>query len=441
MVIIKQKKFFQKNFYAQRGASMLEVILAVALVLMLVPFMYYHIADMNNTVKDVALANQIVKLRDPVVDYVRVNQSDFSSDDGSAVPFTATELASIAPLATNGWVFRNDMVGGSSIEVYLVFSLGTAYRTAHIAKYIGSDAALVSDDNIAYSNDWAVSFDDNLTPGDLVFKITHDFSEADNDKYLHRGTIGGANLNRMERDLNMNFNNLYNVKNISIPNPADCSADVCCTGADCGWAYINSGQALFLNTGTNTLIVNNATFSSGAEIKTSGGTPHIGKLTVLGDIINLGEIDTKLIDATSGTLFAQNIMLSGNLNVGNNLSLGTDNDLHLGDTNAMILNATYLENTTGDGVINIGSDGKGEIAISSDILPTEDEYNKGNGASFVMGQGAGVLKYGFYVSSYGDVVAPAFSVPLGYFFKVQEMDPYQILNTCPFNDIVDTLIM
>lgn len=440
MHVNKQTNFLNKNFMAQRGASMLEVILAVALVLMLVPFMYYHIADMNNTVKDVALANQIVKLRDPVVDFVRVNQSEFSSDDGSAVQFTAEELASIAPLAQSGWVFRNNMVGGSSIEVYLLFSLGTAYRTANIAKYIGSDAALVSDDNIAYSNDWAVSFDDDLTPGDLVFKITHDFSEADNDRYLHRGTIGGAHLNRMERTLNMNFNNLYNVKNISVPNPDGCSEDVCCDGDDCGVAYINSAQALFLNAGSGIVNVNNATFSSGAEIKTSDGSPHIGKLTVLGDVDNLKEIDTKTIDATAGMLYAQNISLSGNIEIGNNLSLGIDKELNLGETSALILNATYLENLTGDGVFNVGFDNKGgEVAISSDTLPEQKNYEEGKGSSFVMGQNSGILKYSLYKTESGEIIVPNLSIPQDYHLKIQEMDPYMILNTNPFNDVVQTL--
>lgn len=431
----KQTNFLNKNFMAQRGASMLEIILAVALVLMLVPFMYYHIADMNNTVKDVALANQIVKLRDPVVDFIRVHQSEFLSDGGMAIPFTDEELASIAPMAQSGWVFRNNMVGASSIEVYLLFSLGAAYRTANIAKYIGSDAALVSDDNIAYSNDWAVGFDEDLTPGDLVFKITHDFSEADNDRYLHRGTIGGAHLNRMERTLNMNFNNLYNVKNISVPNPDGCSEAVCCDGDDCGVAYINSAQALFLNAGSGIVNVNNATFLSGATIETSGGSPHIGKLTVLGDVNNLKEIDTKTIDATAGTLYAQNISLSGNIEIGNNLSLGIDKELNLGETTAYILNATYLENLTGDGVFIVGVDNKGEVAISSDELVG----GEGEGRSFVVGPNSGILKYSLYKTGSGEIIVPNLSIPQDYHLRIHGMEPFYILNTNPFSDVVQTL--
>ena len=427
---------------AQRGASMLEVILAIALVLMLVPFMYYHIADMNNTVKDVAMANQIVKLYDPVIDFIRVNNDDFTSEDGSAIPLTSEELAEIAPLAKNGWVFKNDIVGGNTVEIYLLFSFDSAYRTANIAKYIGADAALVSDDNVAYSGDWAVSFDDELTPGDLVFKITHDFSDADNNKFLHRGTIGGAHLNRMERDLNMNLNNLYNVKNITIPNPADCSTDDCCSGDNCGWAYIAGAQAKFLNAGTNTVNVNNAIFSKGAEIS-SVGEPHIGHLTVAGNVINLGEIDTETLEATSGTLYAQDIILTGNINIGSSLRLGIDQNLHIGDVSALILTAAYVENINDDGVAVIGAPDKGlgEVAITSDRLPTEDNYYDNNGVSFVVGSGSGILKYGLYVSNTDEVIVPPLSVPLDYNLRVSEIDPYAALNKNQFNDIVDNLTM
>jgi hypothetical protein len=389
---------------------MLEVILAVALVLMLVPFMYYHIADMNNTVKDVALANQIVKLRDPVVDFVRVNQSEFSSDDGSAVPFTAEELASIAPLAQSGWVFRNNMVGGSSIEIYLLFSLGTAYRTANIAKYIGSDAALVSDDNIAYSNDWAVSFDDDLTPGDLVFKITHDFSEADNDRYLHRGTIGGAHLNRMERTLNMNFNNLYNVKNISVPNPDGCSEDVCCDGDDCGVAYINSAQALFLNASENTLVVNNATFSRGGLLS---GSMDINTLAVYGDIINFDTINTVNFNTNLNDIMVNNVNIStaanddkskGEIEISNSLWLNGDVEevsFSIFETKNLLARS-YIDNT---GFFTINGD-KSEIVISGNAIQSD----KSKVGSFTFS--GGDLKYGLYCAEgCKKVKAPDFYIP------------------------------
>ena len=46
----KQDSFFE------RGASLLEVILSITLVLLLVPFLYGQITDMNDTVKNVIMA-------------------------------------------------------------------------------------------------------------------------------------------------------------------------------------------------------------------------------------------------------------------------------------------------------------------------------------------------------------------------------------------------
>ena len=192
MFINFEKKRLTKKFSSQRGASMLEVILAIALVLMLIPFMYYQIADMNNAVKDVAVANKIVKLQDRVIDFIRVNQSDFPAN-GELQEFTTEELEALAPADRrphSGWVFKN---ANGFTEIYLAFHFGSDYKTANIAKYIGSDAAIVSDDNAAYARDWAVNFgEDILTPGDLIFKITHNFSDSDSTQFLHRGTIGGS---------------------------------------------------------------------------------------------------------------------------------------------------------------------------------------------------------------------------------------------------------
>ena len=270
----------------QRGASLLEVILAIALALMLVPFMYNQISDMNNAVKDIAVANRIVKSRDGVINYIRVNQSLFS-DDEEGTELSESELAAIAPMAHSGWVFKTNTQGSEITEIFLAFKVGTDYQTANIAKYIGNDAAIVSSDNVAYSQNWAigVSEDFNFYPGDLIFRIAHDFGGDDKNKFLHRGTIWGGDseedvdlkLNRMQRNLHLNNFNIYNVAQITA-----------------NTAVANIAETRFIK--ANEINASKIYFMSGATIKTVNA--NFGSLYVLGDVIDFKTINTKQFESS-----------------------------------------------------------------------------------------------------------------------------------------------
>ena len=211
----------KKHINNQYGASLLEVILAIALSLVLIPFMYNQIADMNNSVKDIAIANKIVKSRDNVIEYVRLNQAVFDADDNDGFDIPQKDLYDISPLAHSGRIFKTDTQGSEYTEIFLAYRLNDSdYRTANVAKYIGNDAAIVSDDNIAWSQNWAIGVNGNFgfKPGDLVFHIVHSFSGDDKNKFLHRGTIWNnytdLKLNQMQRTLDLNNNNIYNVATI-----------------------------------------------------------------------------------------------------------------------------------------------------------------------------------------------------------------------------------
>ena len=73
MTVCKTKIFDN----ASRGASMTEVLLAMAIVAMAAPFLYSQIANTNNTLRDIAVANKIIALRDTVMNFVRLNQADW----------------------------------------------------------------------------------------------------------------------------------------------------------------------------------------------------------------------------------------------------------------------------------------------------------------------------------------------------------------------------
>lgn len=222
---IKMERYNKNNMNAQRGSSILETILAIALSLVLVPFIYFQISDMNNAVKDVAVANRIVKSQDKVIDFVRQNQGVFKVD-GSDITSELNELDLDLPNSTmhSAWVFKND----ATTEVYMAFTFDSEYKAANIAKYIGEDAAIVSNDNVAYAQNWAIGVSDdfNFYPGDLIFRISHDFGGEDRGHFLHRGSFGEDELNTMEQDLYMGNKDVQLVANITGDNLGSASAPI-----------------------------------------------------------------------------------------------------------------------------------------------------------------------------------------------------------------------
>ena len=114
-----------------------------------------------------------------------------------------------------GLVDKYAVNGAVITDVYLAFETpDDDLRTNKIARHIGGDAAVVDDDGIAYGNTWAVAAPDFLS-GDLIYRISRDVAGTDTSQYLHRGTSGEDNLNVMERDLNMNNYNVYNIATLS----------------------------------------------------------------------------------------------------------------------------------------------------------------------------------------------------------------------------------
>ena len=70
-MIVLNSKIFSDNC---RGASVLEVLLAMAIVAIATPFVYSQIAKTNRTVHDIAIARKIMSTRDAALNFVRMNQ-------------------------------------------------------------------------------------------------------------------------------------------------------------------------------------------------------------------------------------------------------------------------------------------------------------------------------------------------------------------------------
>ena len=290
---------------SQRGASMTEVLLAMAIVAMAAPFLYGQIADTNNTLRDIAAANKIIGLRDSVLNFVRLNQNTWP--DVAQIKLSDEELDSISDVPVAGFIDKYSLNGATVTDVYLSFDLNqSSLRTNQVARHIGSDAAVVGSDGIAYGGAWAVSAPD-FRPGDLIYKISRDLNGEDKTKYLHRTENSEEQLNTMFRDLNMNKNRAYNVGGVV---------------ADSG--KIKNASVPFIE--TSSLSADTLYFSSGASLDAQNTA--FGKLRVTGDMSGFRNIYANKLNgdgfSTDGRIITDRATVVNSVNVANNFELKSD---------------------------------------------------------------------------------------------------------------------
>ena len=289
----------------ERGASMMEVLLAMAIVALAAPFLYSQLADTTNTLRDMKAANEIIDLRDDVLNFVRLNQSEWP--DTAQIKLSEDELDEISELPTAGFIDKYLVRGATMTDVYLAFDMNdTELRTSQIARHIGADAAVVGGDGIAYGRAWAVAAPD-FKPGNLIYRISRDISGQDKSQYLHRTETGEENLNMMLRDLDMNNNRVYDVGGV-IANSAE----------------IRSASTQFVE--TPYLGAEKLYFSSGANL--DGDTAIFGSMRVTGDISGFRNIYADTLNGraytTQGRIITDRANVVNSVNIGNNLTLKSD---------------------------------------------------------------------------------------------------------------------
>lgn len=301
MTVFKTKIFDTKN----SGASMTEVLLAMAIVAMATPFVYNQIARTNQTIRDIAIANTIISTRDSVLNFIRINQDSWP--DAVQIKLDATDLESMSPNAFAGFIDKYPVVGTSMTDVYLAFKIDESYLHANqIAKHIGGDAAVVTDDGIAYGNTWAVAAPD-FQPGDLIYRITRNVSGEDTSKYLHRATSGEDDFNVMMRDLNMNKHHVHNAATVS---------------AESG--HMQNANAVFVN--SEEISAQNVYFSAGANM--DGENVSFDNLRVSGDMYGFRNMYADNLNGsaftTTGRIITDKAEILNSIKVGNNMVLKSD---------------------------------------------------------------------------------------------------------------------
>jgi hypothetical protein len=178
--------------------------------------------------------------------------------------------------------------------------------TARIASHIGSDAAVVSDDGVAYGPSWSASAPD-FKPGDLVYRITRDVSGSDTSQYLHRATSGEDELNVMFRDLNMARYNVYAVSTIS--------------ATDARAKNINTS---FVK--SDDVTADSIYFSAGVNMDGEG--VYVDNMRVTGDMNGFRSIVAKNVNGTgyttSGHIITDRALVSKSVNVAKDFVIKSD---------------------------------------------------------------------------------------------------------------------
>ena len=345
MTVSKTRIFDNKN----RGASILEVLMSMAIVAVAMPFVYSQINETNNNIRDMAIAHDIINLRPDVLNFVRLNQDTWP--DVAQIRMSPEDLGAISDGINVGFIDKYVVSGASITDVYLGFKTGaTNLHTANIAHHIGADAAVVGPDGIAYGRTWAVSAPE-FEPGDLVYRITRDVSGEDKTKYLHRGTSGDDELNVMMRDLDMGGYNIYDIG-----------------GVFASAARIRDVTSTFVT--TDDLNAQTIYFSNGANM--TGNNVSIGVLRVTDDIIGFRNIYANKLNnsgfTTTGRILADRATVTDTLNVAGNMNLKSDSARTISGFNGIKAGSVYTPYISTDEIMfyeNFGLTVSGELMMST----------------------------------------------------------------------------
>ena len=104
MTVCKSKIFTDETC----GASVMEVLLALGIVGLATPFIYNQIARSTQTVRDMAYAQQIMNVRDNVLNFVRMNQDKWP--EVAQIRLSDEELQTISDAPVAGLIDKNSAI-------------------------------------------------------------------------------------------------------------------------------------------------------------------------------------------------------------------------------------------------------------------------------------------------------------------------------------------
>lgn len=345
MVVSKFRILDDKN----HGASILEVLMSMAIVAIAMPFVYSQIVETNNNIRDMAIAHDISNLRPDVLNFIRLNQDTWP--EVAQIRMSDEDLKNISDGIDVGFIDKYVASGASITDVYLGFKTGrTNLHTANIAHHIGDDAAVVSSDGVAYGRTWAVSAPE-FNVGDLVYRVTRDVNNEDKTKYLHRGTSGDDELNVMLRDLNMGGYNIYDIG-----------------GVFASAMRIKDVTSTFVT--SDDLSAQTIYFSNGANI--SGNNVSFGALRVTDDVVGFRNIYADILNSngftTYGRVLADRATVTDSINVAGDMNLKSDSSRTVSGFAGIKAGSVYAPFISTNEIIfyeNFGLTVSGELMMST----------------------------------------------------------------------------
>lgn len=341
---------YKSEIAAQRGGGLVEVLLALVIISVATPFTYSMIAETTQTMHNMAIANDVISMRDGVLNFVRINQDLWP--DVAQIQMSPDELIEFSDSISTGFIDKYVVHGGTIIDVYLAFEFPSMpyKRVAQIANNIGIDAAVVGPDGIAYGDSWAVTAP-GFHEGNLIYKISRNLSDVDTSRFLHRGSSGEDELNVMMRDLNMGGHDVYNIG-----------------GVDGKSVRVRNLDATFVTAGT--VDARTVYFSSGANI--NGDNIKIGSMRVSGDINGFRNITAKTLNGSSfnvnGRMIADRATINKVVNVGRNLNLKSTSLKTISGFSGMSVGAVYAPYILAGQIVfheNFGLTVSGELLVST----------------------------------------------------------------------------
>jgi len=348
---------------ASRGASIIEVILAMSIIAVAAPFMYNQIKRTYGDIENISVAQKIVDLQDNALNFVRTHQSQWG--DTEQIQLSDEELAEISSLPVAAFIDRRQYRGTTITDVYMLFDVSdSAVRTNQIARQIGGDAAIVDDDGVAYGASWAVAGPE-FKPGELVYRVSHNFSSIDRNNFLHRGASGDVEqkksdttdddvdtvknkLNAMLRNLNMGGKDLLDVGAV------DAKTVV---GKNVNTTFLESDDA----------VVDSTYFSSGANIQ--GTDANIDTIRALGDISGFRTITANTLNGSTfsntGTVIADRATVNRSVRIGNLFKLKSSSTRTISAFTAISANSVYTPYVTTTDLVFYGDFG---LTVSGELL-------------------------------------------------------------------------
>lgn len=333
----------------EHGASITEMLLAMAIVAMSAPFLYSQVTSANHTLTDIAIANSVIALRSPVLNFVRLNQDTWP--DTAQIKLADEELKQISDFPGSGFIDKYSVRGATKTDVFLAFDIGfDQTRANRIARHIGVDAAVVDTDGVAYGPSWAVAAPD-FKPGNLIYRISRDVAGADTSVYLHRGAAADDGLNVMARDLNMGGYDIYNV------------------GAAVAKSIrARNGAATFV--ASDNAHADSVYFSSGATL--SGENANLGTMRVTGDINGFRNISARELNGhtytTNGRVVTDRATINNSVNVSHDFVLKSDTSRTISAFVALSANSVWTPYLSVEEIMfsdNVGLTVSGELLVST----------------------------------------------------------------------------